>query len=394
MSRDGAISVSSSSRFSRRQLLTATGLGIIGLRLGTDVSSASATDDGVYPRYGWIPVASFETPGPPALMWPTLLPAGALTPSSALDYWYLWLWSHGDAVDPTTRLVLYTAPTPEGPYTNRGAVLSGMPTPARAGYNSQHLSAGDVVWDAVGSRYIASPHSIRTSYDSSTLGETPQDSFLIQSTNGRAWTWLDGNNSPRLVCGSPGTPDEVHTGYGRLLRDLDGHLYRLSGKYWWLYRAQRHDPAFADEPTQVNAPTLYRPWLASTPGLSSYPWTKESTQAFQPATTLASLFATGSFIRAASNCYASYCDGGPLGYPSAMANLLVGPAASPADLATSPQVPIALVPDASTGSVASAATSTGANLIRHPGTGVQYLVTSSIFAGGSHTVVTVYRSPT
>ncbi|HZQ87614.1 MAG TPA: hypothetical protein VFA83_22400, partial [Acidimicrobiales bacterium] len=201
------------------------------------LAPAWAVDDGVYPRLLWQPEGTapvLSVPSDPndantQRMFPTLLPAGSLL-ANPIDAWYLWLWTHD-----TSRIYLYTAPTPAGPFTARGFGLP--PTPYPSGYLAGHFSSGDIVWDAAGGRLISTPHGIRLPQVVGN-GEVSQDSFLIQSTDGLNWSWLDGDNRPRLTCGPVGSPDSVHTGYGRMLRDLDGHLTKFDGRHWWIYRAQ------------------------------------------------------------------------------------------------------------------------------------------------------------
>lgn len=227
----------------------------------------------------------------------SLLPAGTFLPN-AIDLWYLWLWTHD-----TNSIYLFTAPDPRGPYTARGS--SGPPANFPSGYVSTHFSSGDIVWDPLGRRLVSSPHSYRVPVVPGNA-EVCQDSFLIQSTDGVNWTWLDGDNRPRLRCGPPGSPDSIHTGYGRLLRDLDGHLIRWQDRYWWLYRAQRRDAG--------SSSTSYVPYLASAPSLSADFTSK--TKAFEiPGNS--SLFDVGSFVQAAGVHTALMGIGSPVTYPLA-----------------------------------------------------------------------------
>jgi hypothetical protein len=354
---------------------------------GLFTRNAWATDDGVFPRFAWQPVHSFPAPRKDALF-PTLLPVGHLTPGTALDAWYLWAWTHDDP----TQLHLYTAAQPEGPYTDRGIVINGMLSPTRAGYDTRHFDSGDIVWDAAHSRYVSSPHSLRSSYDTTQLAEAPQDSFLIQSTDGVNWSWLDGDNSPRLVCSPPGNPDDVHTGYGRLLRDLDGFLTQTNGKYAWLYRAQRHDAGAVST-------TIYRPWVATAPALSGA-WTKASSQAYVAAAQPnVSLIGVGSFIRAVNQLWVEYACATT--FSAAPANeVLLGGANTTDDLTTAKQQPVSLGPDPNNYHTASNPLAAGGgNIIRDPATGTQYLVLIGFNAetAGSSTAVpqiTIYRSAT
>jgi hypothetical protein len=354
---------------------------------GVFTRNAWATDDGTNPRFAWEPVHSFPGPRKDALF-PTLLPVGHLTPGTALDAWYLWAWTH----DPPTQLHLYTAARPEGPYTDRGVVGGTMPSPQPSGYNVNHFDSGDIVWDAAHSRYVSSPHSIRNSYDTTHLAEAPQDSFLIQSSDGVNWSWLDGDNSPRLVCAPPGNPDDVHTGYGRLLRDLDGFLAQTNGRYAWLYRAQRHDVGTVST-------TIYRPWIATASTLSGA-WTKAPSQAYVAATQPnVSLIGVGSFVRAVNQLWVEYGCG--TAFAAAPANeVLLGGAASTDALMTAKQQPVSLGPDPNNQHTASnAVAGAGGNIIRDPATGTQYLVlvgfnAETVSAPNALPQVTIYRSLT
>lgn len=384
-------------KLSRRAVLK-SGLGLAGtVALGGRVlstPSAWATDDGVNVRSLWQPVREVVLPRSDSLH-PTLLPARTLTPATAKDAWHLYVWSHGVLGNETTDLRLFSAPTPDGFYTDEGLLLQGCPTPVPAGYETYHFDSGDIVWDAVGSRYVSTPHALRSSSDAESLGEVPQDSFLIQSTDGLTWSWLDGDNSPRLRCGPVGDPDDVHTGYGRLLRDLDGYLTKYQGSYWWIYRAQRHDTRFVDGPdgqhliNPVNnkpinlAQTLYRPWIAQAGSLAGG-WNKSAGQAFvaipQPD---ASLIGMGSFIKAADKFWVHYATG--TGQEAVgTSNVLLGGATDPdTGLLTAKQQPTPLGPsptDISADDPVELAKLGGGNIIRDPQSGVQYLVA---VAGGT-----------
>jgi hypothetical protein len=352
----------------------------IGLLAGAAAIAAAkpalAVDDNVNPRFIWEPtnngapvVATTGKGQQSARMFPTLLPMGHLIPN-AIDAWYLWAWHH----DSYPQLHLYTAPKPEGPYTSR-YVFNGPPAPGYpAGYQASHFSSGDIVWDPVGQRLVCSPHSIRTTPHHN--GEPSQDSFLIQSTDGLTWTFLDGDNSPRLLCGNPGDIDSVHTGYGRLLRDLDGHLATFQGQYWWIYRAQRHDAG-------ANKQTYYVPALASTPSLSAYPWTKHG-RAFTTTWQDTGLFGIGAFLRAANRHWACYGEGSAVLAPSAQ--WLDG--SEGLSMTWSTQGTPVPVPNPSPTLV----TGGGANLVRDPVTRVQYLVQDSIDLVNGGSQIRVYKS--
>ena len=181
----------------------------------------------------------------------------------AIDDWYLWRWTHD-----TSKTYLYTAPAVTGPYTLRG--FGEAPTPYPEGYVVNHFSAGDIVWDPDGRQFIASPHGVRDTTADGSYGPA-QDSFLTCSRDGLTWSWLDRDNRPRLRCGPPGSPDSIHTGYGRLLRDLDVNLAQHAGRNWWVYRAQRLDDdgaAFREPPVNLrHVGTSYTAYLASAPSI-------------------------------------------------------------------------------------------------------------------------------
>lgn len=337
--------------------------------------AAYATDDNVNPRFVWEPIAGNPVvqttgTGPSTVrMFPTLLPMGHLIPN-AIDAWYLWAWHH----DSHPELHLWTAPSPEGPFTSRGTFHGPPAGGFPSNYQQSHFSSGDIVWDAARKRLVCSPHSLRL--NSSGNGESSQDSFLIESADGVTWTFLDGNNAPRLLCGPVGSIDSVHTGYGRLLRDLDGFLTTYQGRYWWIYRAQRHDAG-------ANKPTYYVPALASTPSLSAYPWTKHGA-AFTTPWQSTGLFGVGSFVRAASRHSVYYGEGSAVLAPTVQ--WLNSSAGLTFDY-TGPGNPVP-IPNASPTLV----TGGGANLIRDPKTRVQYLVQDSfdLVSGGSQ--IRIYRS--
>jgi hypothetical protein len=393
------------SAVSRRDVLRG-GLGLTGvLALGSRVVAtprAYATDDGVNVRSVWQPITSVAIPRPDALH-PTLIPAGHFTPSTARDAWHLYVWSHGKGDGDPTDFRLFSAPSPEGPYTDEGLLLEGCLTPVPSGYKDFHFDSGDIVWDAANSRYVSSPHALRASWDPTVVGENPQDSFLIQSTDGINWSWLDGDNSVRLRCGPPGTADEVHTGYGRLLRDLDGVLTKWNGYYWWLYRAQRHGPrsiATGVDPVNTRniAPTVYRPWIAKAGALSSS-WAKAADQAFialpQPDV---GAIGMGAFVKAADKFWVQYACGTDGTGLAAAQWLLGGADSADAGLLTAKQQPTPLAPYPSTDDVAndalSAAKMGAGNIIRDPVSRTQYLVAVSTGteSAGIPARATIYQS--
>jgi hypothetical protein len=355
---------------SRRQLLKLFGVTVVagGLVTETSMSAARATDDGTYPRNLWEPIAGNPVATSAATkegdrQFCTMLPLGRYI-ANPLDAWYLWAWRH----DSFPRLQLYTAPSPEGPFTDRG-FYQGPPAPGYpAGYDQTHFSSGDIVWDPIGHRLIATPHSIRTSQNSGNA-EPCQDSFLMESRDGVTWSWLDGDNSPRLLCGPPGSIDSIHTGYGRLLRDLDGWLTTFQGRYWWIYRAQRHDAAAGRLPTL----TTYTPALASSPSLSAHPWRKEG-KAFDTVTQDNSFIGMGSFLAAAGSHFAYYAFSGIPGsvIPGAVEQMLAQSTAGTMTF-TLPSQPVTL-PNAGLGFL----TNDVPNLIRDPDTGVQYLAVADL----------------
>lgn len=361
---------------SRRTVLKAAGLAAAATVLGP-APVARAADDGTYPRLTWLaptaPVLTFPSnPGDANTqrMFPTLLPAGSYLPN-ALDAWYLWLWTHD-----TSRTYRYTAPSPTGPFTSQG--FGEAPADYPEGYLPGHFSSGDIVWDPAGQRLVSSPHGIRLGIAPGN-GEVSQNSFLTTSTDGLSWSWLDGDNRPRLVCGPPGSPDSVHTGYGRLLRDLDGQLMTANGRYWWLYRAQRRD---APLPTGHSVPTSYTPYLASATSLSGDFGTKQ--KAFDTLQGGTSLFDVGSFIRAASAHHMFMVEGTAMAFPT----VPLYNKTDVDDMAFLPRaVPLALPkPNETT------VLSSGGNVIRDPATGDQYLVQVGVRVNPAQTEIWVYRA--
>jgi hypothetical protein len=334
---------------------------------------ARATDDGTGPAFTWEPiernpvVLSRGSTSAYVRMFPTLLPMGYLVPD-AIDAWYLWAWHHHSH----PKIRLWTAPSPEGPFTEQPPFV-GPPAPGLPpNYDATHFSSGDIVWDAARSRLVASPHSLRL--DPHSNGEPCQDSFLLESRDGVDWRFLDGDNSPRLVCGPPRSFDSVHTGYGRLLRDLDGHLATYQGRYWWLYRAQRHDAG-------QGAPTYFVPALASAESLAG-PWTKHG-KAYDMAQQSTALFGLGSFVRAGARHHVYYAEGS-----AALAPTVQYLNGSEGDdmVWNGPGVPVPIPNSGETG-----VTAGGGNLVRDPWTGVQYLVQDGTLPmGGSE--IRIYRS--
>ena len=359
---------------SRRSVLKAAGFAAAATVLGP-TPDARAADDGTYPRLAWRPPTAPALTVPLSMdantqrMFPTLMPAGSYLPN-ALDAWYLWLWTHD-----TSRTYLYTAPSPTGPFTPRG--FGAAPVDYPAGYLSGHFSSGDIVWDPQGQRLVSSPHGLRLGTVPGN-GEASQDSFLTTSTDGLTWSWLDGDNRPRLVCGAPGSPDSVHTGYGRLLRDLDGQLMTANGRYWWMYRAQRRD---APLPNGQKVPTSYTPYLASAGSLSADFTTKQ--KAFDTLQSSTGLFDVGSFVRAAAAHHVFMVEGTAITFPTYSLYNKTGLD----NMSFLPRpVPLALPkPDETV------ALSGGGNLVRDPVTGEQYLAQIGIRLNPSQSEVWIYR---
>jgi hypothetical protein len=191
-------------------------------------------------------------------LWTTLMKVGDRI-SRALDDWYLWFWTH-DA--PICRI--FTAPTPAGPYTDRGPCS--LPTPP-PGWDPHHFSAGDVVWDTETRRFYATPHSI----DSSGGKYRGQATFLIQSSNGIDWTFV--RSDPVVPYGPPGSFDERHAGYGRFLKDYDGNIKRFDGSALFYYRGELW-------PGGVARRARYALGLATSSDLSS--WSKRPKELATP----------------------------------------------------------------------------------------------------------------
>jgi hypothetical protein len=182
-----------------------------------------------------------------------------------------------------------------------------------------------------------------------------------------------------LLCGIAGTDDSVHTGYGRLLRDLDGNLVKYQNRYWWLYRGQRHD---AGDTTMY-----YRPLLASTPTLSSRPWRKDG-RAFTPlAPTATGIFTVGSFVSAADKRWAYYAESEDVGVTSL--TYLVSSAAG-GIVMDGTRLPVPL-----SNNLPGALLAGGPNLVRHPTTKLQYLVQDSygyLKDGKIRSTISIYKS--
>lgn len=287
----------------RRRFLQGVGAATVGVAAGTTgfgrVASVLAADDGATPPALWLPTGltpvlslAQDTADPNTQRgFVSVMYVRDKLGAGAIDDWYLWLWTHD-----TSRTYLYTAPSILGPWT--AGPVGDAPTPYPAGYLVGHFSSGDIVWDPDGQRFISTPHGVRLPTVPGNA-EVSQDSFLTESSDGVTWHWLDGDSRPRLRCGPPRSPDSVHTGYGRLLRDLDGNLVRHNGRHWWIYRAQRNDagnPIHALTPLLDAVGTIYTPYLASSPSLAQDFTQKQ--KAFTSTTLNLGLNNFGTFVRA------------------------------------------------------------------------------------------------
>jgi hypothetical protein len=362
----------------RRQLLKAVGAGVVLSGIGSRLvgSDAAARTDGQTPRLQWVPVGN----GPIAsiasgneheaeLLHPTLLPLRSLTGSASSPRWMLWAWHH-DTNPVNPHFHAWTAESIEaGPF----AAAPPIPRPVgdyvaapgvNRNYSFGHFSSGDIVWDAAGGRLVSTPHSVATSRPAS-LAETPQDSFMMESADGLTWSWLDGSPVARLSCGGVSDLDSNHTGYGRLLRDLDGQAQQLGGRYWWIYRGGHHQTS-----SQISYCT---PLLASAPSIGG-PWTKAG-KAFDTAYDDATLLGFDSFLLTAGTPGVFYSTASPAFAPittayaqSSAAGVMSFP--DPGVPLVLPTVPPAVKPPVVPGQVFPA----GVNVVRDPATHQQYLV--------------------
>jgi hypothetical protein len=323
-------------------------------------SAETAADDGATPRNSWQPTPgkiaetaarpgfSALMPDPQAVrMFPSMLPVGHLTgdPDPA-NRWMLYAWQH----DSGAKLYIWRAPSPEGPWAPHPMSPRPAPTPFPAGYTASHFSSGDIVWDPIGERLVGTPHSKKG---------VEQPSFLIQSTDGVNWTWLDGDNAVRLPT-EPGPLDVNHTGYGRLLRDLDGHLVKFRDPatpsdpttyYWWVYKEQSGCTANPGCSTKT-------PMLAKTPSLNAYPWIK-----WGPAHDLVGgnvHFHEASFLKADGRIWLEYTENST----ATQEYLLDSPQGDP--FSFSNRTPIAMP-------IGTSPFFHGGNIIRDPQSGQQYM---------------------
>jgi len=362
------------SPLTRRTLLKSAGASALVAATGRMSGTAVATD-GQTPRLQWEPVGTApiatiasSNPHEAELMFPTLLPLRALSGRSTDPAWMLWAWHHDTLTTP--HLHAWTAANVEGTYTK----LPDIARPAgdyaldAAGhaYSFGHFSSGDVVWDPDGQRLISTPHSV-SKYKPPQLAEVPQDSFIMESVDGVNWQWLDNDPSARLTCGGVTDPDSNHTGYGRLLRDLDGRLRKVDGQYWWVHRGGHHASTGAD--SEISYCT---PMLASAASIGG-PWTKRG-KAFDTLWENTTLLGFDAFVLANDTPGIFYTVGSPEYAPLQV--MYTQAAAANEMTFSTPGVPIALpsVPRQTLPSVPGQAFGGGGNVVRHPGTSQQYLV--------------------
>jgi len=359
------------SPFSRRTLLKSAGLSALGAATVRMGGVANATD-GQTPRLQWVPVGTApiatiasSNASEAELMFPSLLPLRALSGRATDPAWMLWGWHH-DTISSNPHLHAWTADDVEGSYTKlapiarpAGDYVTADPTNP---YSFGHFSSGDVVWDSDGQRLVSTPHSVHWKRPGG-LAETPQDSFMMESTDGVNWQWLGGDASPRLRCGDVSAADSNHTGYGRLLRDLDGRLQRVDGQYWWVYRGGHH--ATGDQ--------MYcTPLLASATDIGG-PWVKRG-KAFDTAYQNTTLLGFDAFVLANDTPGIFYEVGSPEYAP--ILAMYAQAAAARAMTFPNPGVPLVLpsVPRQTLPSVPGQVFGGGGCVVRHPGTHQQYLV--------------------
>ena len=225
-------------------------------------ATASAVPD---ETLGWLPVDYVRHPLNPVYtfapaagqtagtdrVFPTVMRVDDKLPNP-LARWYLWVWRHG--LQPRTaanggRLVLLTANSLEGPWTNRGYVTPENMSPT--GWGPYSWTGGDVVWSPEHRKFFSVPHAYRT------VGPG-LDTFLMESGDGVSW--VRSSDQPNLPAG-PEWYDSRETGYGKLLRETaaDG-----SERWVWLYRADRWDAATPENKhytfAVATAPDIYGPW--------------------------------------------------------------------------------------------------------------------------------------
>lgn len=359
---------------SRRTLLRGAGTSAAVLAVGGRLALSRAATDGQTPRLQWVPVSTAPIASIASsnvheaeLLHPTLLPLRWLTGSATAPEWVVWAWHH-DTNNVNPHLHAWTASNVEGSFT------AAPPIPRPAGdyqpnpvtghsYSFGHFSSGDIVWDAEGGRLISTPHSVST-YRPSSLAETPQDSFMMESTDGFTWTWLDGDATARLMCGDSNALDSNHTGYGRLLRDLNGTLQRLGGQYWWIYRGGHHPKS--------STLSLCTPLLASSSSIGG-PWVKRG-KAYDTAFVNTTLLGFDSFVLANETPGVFYSVGTPAFAPIVTSYTQSSAAGTVAFTNPGDPIPLPSVPRVSGTSVPGQVFAAGVNVVRDPRTHQQYLV--------------------
>lgn len=359
------------SPFSRRTLLKSAGFSALAVASGRMSGTAGATD-GQTPRLVWEPVgtapiatiaSSHATEA--ELLFPSLLPLRALTGRSTDPAWMLWAWHH-DTMTSNPHFHAWSAQDVEGAFTQLPPIArpSGdyVSSDTTDPYTFGHFSSGDIVWDTVGQRLVSTPHSVHWTRPAG-LAETPQDSFMMESTDGITWQWLGGDASPRITCGDITAADSNHTGYGRLLRDLDGRAQRVNGEYWWVYRGGHH---------ATNAQMYCTPLLASATDLGG-PWTKRG-KAFDTAYQDTTLLGFDAFVLANDTPGIFYEVASPE-YAPILAMYTQSAGANEMSF-SDPGVPMALpsVPRQTLPAVPGQAFGGGGCVVRDPSTHEQYLV--------------------
>ena len=223
-------------------------------------TTATAVPD---PRTGWLPVDWVRHP---------LNPVHTMTPYDGEDVsagsldrqfptvmrvddkianpldghrWYMWVWRHGRAPRTPTnggRMILLTANSLEGPWTDRGFV-----SPQRSpGWSPYGWTGGDVVWSPKYQRFFAIPKS-------------GGGSFLMESVDGVSWN-LAATNQPILQNG-PEWYDAEEAGYGRLLR-----FPGPDGAERWMYVYRANDaprPNVERRLAIAVADDIHGPWTKS-----------------------------------------------------------------------------------------------------------------------------------
>ena len=208
-----------------------------------------------------------------------------------LGKWYLWHWTHDG-----NKLRLYTADQVTGPYVERTNVTV---QPPPSGYNTltsgpsqppHEWSAGDIAYHQ--GYFLAVPHA-RRQPSASDNRPSCQETFLLYSFDGLDWKLA--GPQPIIKAGSTaGVFDKYEAAYSRFLRDLDGKLVTVGGKYVIYYRGQDAAPVKAAPGVPAVVPKYKLGGaVASAP---TGPWQKMGTSGYiaDPAST--GLFAIGSAI--------------------------------------------------------------------------------------------------